>query len=72
MCNKVGYDSKQAAKADAKALLMANRNRTHGKSGKSLSVGKLTPYECFCGEWHLTAASKSEQKRIMGRINHEH
>ena len=57
MCNKVGYDTKQAAVKDAK-LIMIDLKR-YGRM-----KGKLKPYDCpYCNQWHLTSKKQEKYRR---------
>lgn len=57
MCNKVGYDTKQAAVKDAK-LIMIDLKR-YGRM-----KGKLKPYDCpNCNQWHLTSKKQEKYRR---------
>lgn len=58
-CQKIPYETKSAALADAKALGF-QRKRYSKRQGKVAKSGrKLTPYECYyCGKWHLTTTKR--------------
>ena len=57
MCQKIGYDTKQEALADAEAIRIAKIFR-HNKC-KTAKSGKMTAYDCtYCDKWHLTSQRK--------------
>lgn len=73
-CNKVSYQSKADALADANMIHSHEAYFSKkAKSGRSNTKGqKLRPYKCFyCDKWHLTTLSKSVE-RLHRRKNKHH
>lgn len=56
MCGKIGFASQAEAKRFARQ-----------SSRQSKVPGRLYPYRCACGDWHLTHYSPQEQRRRYGR-----
>lgn len=63
MCNKVAYDTKDAAKKEAKQIKYTGSRKN--KVGHNNKDRTPYPYMCHvCKLWHLTTLAKNVSRRI--------
>jgi hypothetical protein len=66
MCQKIAYNTKLEAQADAKQIKAQDQkfSKKTAKYGRPGKAAKMKPYNCrYCGKFHLT----TQKQRKRGR-----